>query len=182
MKKLKIVFILCVLLRSSAVSHAQLRVGINGGTVLSSLVRDSQLNARDGKLGYIVGVATKLNVGELGWFFQSGVNYTLEGDNDQNLNFIKIPLMVGFDASDDVNVHVAYNLAWQIGDDNDVQDFYKGFASIIGVGFEIYLSEKLSFGSRLNYGLSNLVEEPAGAKNFNVKPFSFDLYLTYFLN
>ena len=161
---------------------AQLRFGVNGGIVLSSLIRDSQLNSREGMIGYTVGAAAKLNVGELGWFFQSGVNYTLEGDNDQNLNFVKVPLMVGYDASDDVNIHVVYNFAWQVGNHNDVQDFYKESANILGVGFEIYVTEKLGIGSRLNYGLSNLVEDPAGAKNYNVKPFTFDIYLSYFLN
>ena len=168
-------------LLSVHVVNAQLRIGVTAGPVLSSLVRDSNLSSREGMVGYMAGAVVKLIVGELGWFFQSGVNYSLEGDNDQNLNFVKIPLTIGFDASDDVNIHVVYNLAWQVGNHNNVQDFYNDFANILGVGFEIYFSRKFSFGSRLNYGLSNLVSDPAGAKNFNVKPFTVELYLTYFI-
>jgi len=160
---------------------AQFRVGVTAGPVLSSLVRDSNLSARAGMVGYLVGGVAKLNIGELGWFFQSGVTYTLEGDNDQHLNFVKVPLIIGFDASDDVNVHVAYNFAWQVGNQHGVQEFYKKNANILGVGFEIYISNKFTVGSRLNYGLSNLVSDPSGAKNFEVKSFTFDLYLTYFL-
>lgn len=181
MTKCKIIYILVVLTFFINVTHAQLRVGATGGVVISSLIRDSNLNSRAGLVGYLVGATAKYNVGELGWFFQSGVNYTLEGDSDQNLNFVKIPLTIGFDASDDVNVNVTYNLAWQVGNDNNVQDFYHDFANILGLGFEVYVFDKFAFGSKLNYGLSNLVKDPAVAKNFSVKPFSFDLTLTYFM-
>jgi hypothetical protein len=132
-------------------------------------------------VGYLVGGVAKLNVGELGWFFQSGVTYTLEGDSEQPLNFVKLPLIIGFNASEDVNIHLAYNFAWQVGNQNNVRDFYNEYANILGVGFEIYISRKFTIGSRLNYGLSNLVSEPAVAKNFKVFPFTFDMYLTYFL-
>ncbi len=160
---------------------AQLKIGVTGGAVLSSLVRDSQLSSRAGMIGYMAGAVAKLNVGELGWFFQSGIKYTLEGDNDQKLNFIKIPLIIGLDMSEDVNIYLAYNLAWQVGNQNNVQNFYNNFANILGLGFEINLSNKIAIGSTLNYGLSNLVKVPEDAKNFNVKPFTFDIYLTYYI-
>ena len=181
MKSIKLLWIMCILTLCINESHAQVRIGVTGGPVLSSLIRDSHLSARAGMVGYMVGGVAKLNVGDLGWFFQSGVNYTLEGDSDQNLNFIKVPLTVGFDASDDVNIHVVYNLAWQVGNHNDVQEFYNDYANILGLGFEIYISDRFAIGSNLNYGLSNLVKEPADAKQFNVKPFTFELYLTYFI-
>ena len=181
MLKLKFLILTIALVCVTKLVHAQVRLGITGGPVLSSLIRDNNLNARAGMVGYMVGAVAKMNVGELGWFFQSGVNYTLEGDNVQNLNFIKIPLTIGFDASEDVNVHVAYQMAWQVGNHNNVQDFYHDFANILGVGFEIYISKKFAIGSTLNYGLSNLVKEEADAKQFNVKPFTLELYLTYFI-
>lgn len=160
-------------------SFAQLKIGLTGGVVLSSLIRDGNLAANDGTVGYLIGANVKYNLGELGWYIQSGVDYTKEGDHIQNLNFVKIPLIIGLNASDDVSIFVAYNLAWQIGNQNNVQDFYKDFANILGLGFEIHVSEKFSIGTRLNYGLSNLVEVPADAKNFTIKPFTLDLFLTY---
>lgn len=181
MTKLKIICVLVVLTFFTNVSYAQLRVGATGGVVLSSLIRDSNLNSRAGTVGYLVGATAKYNVGDLGWFFQSGVNYTLEGDNDQSLNFVKIPLTIGLDASDDVNINVTYYLAWQVGNENNVQDFYYEKANMLGLGFEVYLSDKFALGTKLNYGLSNLVSDPAGAKNYTIKPFTLDIYLTYFL-
>ena len=175
-----LLFVFVFLLNVQAAS-AQLRIGVTAGPVLSSLVRDGSLSARAGMVGYLVGGVVKYNVGDLGWFFQSGVTYTLEGDNDQNLNFIKVPLIIGFDASDDVNIHVAYYRAWQVGNHNNVQDFYNDSANMLGLGFEVYISRKFAIGSRLNYGLSNLVKDPSEAKQFDVKPFTLDLYLTYFL-
>ena len=160
-------------------SSAQIRFGVNGGVVLASLIRDNNLAVNDGQIGYLIGANVKYNMGELGWYVQSGIDYTLEGDNVQNLNFVKIPLILGLDASEDVSIFVAYNLAWQVGNQNNVQDFYKEFANILGLGFEIHTSDKFGIGTRLNYGLSNLVEDPAGAKNYTVLPFTLELYLTY---
>jgi len=160
-------------------ARAQLRVGINGGVVLSTLVRDTNLAANDGYVGYLIGANAKYNLGELGWYIQSGIDFTSEGDHIQQLNFLKIPLILGIDALDDVSIFVAYNLAWQLGNHNGVQDFYHDFAKILGLGFEISISKHFAIGTRLNYGLSNLVADPAEAKNFNVKPFTLDLYLIY---
>jgi len=178
MVKIKYALILALFLLSLT-STAQVKLGINGGVVLSTLVRDSNLATNDGTVGYLIGFNAKYNLGELGWFVQSGVDYTKEGDHIQGLSFLKIPLILGLDASDDVSLFVAYNLAWQLGNDNGVQDFYKSFANILGIGFEISISKSMAIGTGLNYGLSNLVSVPAEAKNFNIKPFTLDLYLTY---
>jgi len=162
-------------------SNAQFKVGVRGGAVLSTLVRDAQINANAGRVGYIFGANAKYKIGELGWFAGLGANYSLEGDSDQKLNFIKVPLVVGLDISDDLNIHVAYDFAWQVGNDQNAQDNYKSNANILGLGSEIYMGERFALGFRLNYGLSNLVNNPAGAKNFKIRPLSFDTYLKYFL-
>ena len=178
MKKSK-VFIFIFLLLSTNV-YSQLKVGLTGGMVLSSLVRDSQLDAKAGKVGYIVGANARIYLGELGWFVQSGISYSLEGDVDQKLNFVKIPMVLGFSFADDVNIHAAYDFAWQVGNQNDVQDFYNSNANMLGLGAEINVSEKFAIGFRLNYGLSNLVKDPMEARNFKIKPLTLDLYLNYF--
>lgn len=179
MKIFKFLFLLFFLLSCSMHSFAQLKVGINGGVVMSSLIRESNLVAQDGTIGFLIGANAKYNMGELGWYVQSGVDYTHEGDHNQPLSFVKIPLILGLDASDDVSIYVAYNFAWQVGNENNVQDFYKEYANILGLGFEIHIPHSISIGTRLNYGLSNLVEDQAGAKNYAVKPFTLDLYLAY---
>jgi len=182
MQKIKFIALVSICSLLSFSSFAQLRIGFTGGVVLSSLIRDSNLALHDGNVGYIFGANAKLNLGELGWYLQSGVDYTLEGDSEQPLNFVKIPLILGLDASEDVSIFVAYNLAWQVGNQNNVQEFYKDFANILGLGMEIHVSDKSAIGARLNYGLSNLVSDPAEAKNFNIKPFTFEIYLTFRIN
>lgn len=182
MQKLKYFILLIIPLVISTNSYGQLKVGFSGGVVLSSLVRDSNLALNDGNFGFILGANAKYNLGELGWYLQSGIDYTFEGDSEQHLNFVKIPLIIGLDASDDVSIFVAYNFAWQVGKHNDVQDFYNNFANILGLGMEIHISQKFAIGSRLNYGLSNLVSDPAGAKNFNVKPFTFEVFAAVRIN
>ena len=179
MVKIASIFILSGLLFFSLPSLAQVKIGMNGGIVLSSLIRDESLSAQKGRVGYLIGINAKYNLGDLGWYVLSGVDYTLEGDSDQKLKFVKVPLTLGLDFSEGGSFFVAYNFAWQVGNDNGVQDFYKEYANILGIGFEIKVSEKISLCMRLNYGLSNLVEDPAEAKNFNIKPLTLDLFLTY---
>lgn len=181
MVKIVAIFIFSGVLFFTSSSFAQVKVGVNGGVVLSSLVRDSNLSAQKGRVGYLVGINAKYNLGDLGWYVLSGVDYTLEGDSGQKLNFIKLPLTLGLGFSSGGSIFVAYNFAWQVGNDNGVQDFYKEYANILGMGFEIKVSEKISLCAKLNYGLSNLVEDPAQAKNYEIKPFTFGIYLTYYL-
>jgi len=180
MKIPKLFLIIAVLFLFSE-SHAQFKAGVTGGVVLSSLIRDGHINAKAGTVGYLVGANAKYNLGELGWFFGSGVNYSLEGDSDQKLNWVKVPLILGLDVSDDVNINVVSDLAWQVGNENGVQDFYNSTANMLGLGSEVYISDNFALGLRLNYGLSDLVKVPADAKNYEIKPFTFDMYLTYFL-
>ena len=163
-------------------AYSQLKIGFTGGVVLSSLVRDSNLALNDGNFGFILGANAKYNLGELGWYLQSGLDYTLEGDSEQHLSFVKIPLIIGLDASDDVSIFLTYNFALQVGNHKGVQDFYNKFANILGLGMEIHVSQKIAIGSRLNYGLSNLVSDPAEAKNFNIKPLTFEIFTTYRLS
>ena len=180
-QKLKFLIVILPLISLTGQLHAQLKVGFTGGAVLSSLIRDNHLNLHAGKFGYLVGATAKYNIGELGWFVQSGVNYTLEGDSQQNLNFVKVPLTLGLDLGEDVSLYGTYNLAWQVGNENNVQDFYNHSATILGMGFCINTSKHISIGGTLNYGLSNLVSDVPQAKNYTIKPFTFDIYITYFL-
>lgn len=181
MKLRYIITTITVFLMFFAQVSAQFRLGVTGGAVLSSLIRDSNLNARESRFGFLVGTEVRYVPGELGWNFRTGVNYSTEGDSDQHLNFIKVPLTIGLDFSEDVGMYVSYNFAWQMSDHNNAKENYKDFGNILGLGVEVYLGERFAMGPRLNYGLSNMVAAPAGAKNFNVKPFTLDLYLTYFV-
>lgn len=182
MNNTKTIFLTFLVIGMHFQTIAQIKVGINGGVVLSSLIRESNLAAQDGTVGFLIGANAKYNMGELGWYIQTGVDFTAEGDHIQKLNFVKIPLIFGLDASEDVSIFVTYNFAWQVGNHNNVQEFYKEYANILGLGFEIHMPKNLSIGTRLNYGLSNLVanpNDPQDAKNFSIKPFTLELYLTY---
>lgn len=180
MKKSTALLLLLMISLFTLPCFGQLKIGLNGGVVLSSLVRDNSLSARAGKVGYLVGLTGKYNLGELGWYVQSGLNFTLEGDHDQPLNFLKVPLTLGLDMSDDVSLFVDYNLAWITGNKNQVQDFYHGYANILGMGFSINSIQNISLTTRLNYGLSNLVSIPMEAKNFKIRPFTLDLFMTWY--
>ncbi len=180
MKRLTLIIGLGILSTIAVSAQTKLKLGLTGGGVFSTLIRDSNLNAKGGYLGYTFGATAKLNMGDLGWFVQSGVHYSHEGDVAQKLDFLKLPLTLGIDVSEDIALYSSYYLAWQVGNANNVQDFYKESASMLAFGADVEITKNFSLGSRLCYGLSNLVDDPAGAKNFIIKPFNFDFYLTYF--
>lgn len=180
MKKFTLILGLSLLCTMAVLAQTQLKIGLTAGGVFSTLIRDSNLNAQGGYLGYTVGTTAKLNMGDLGWFVQSGVHYSHEGDVGQKLDFVKLPFTLGLDVSEDVALYVSYYLAWQVGNDNDVQDFYEENASMLAFGADVDISKSFALGTRLCYGLSNLVDDPAGAKYYTIKPFGFDLYLTYY--
>lgn len=161
--------------------YGQIQIRAKGGLVLSSLVRDSNMNLYDGRIGYLLGVNAKIDISDLGWYLQSGIDYANEGDSELTLNFLKVPLIIGLDISDGTSVFMIYNLAWNL-DKSDAEGSYSNFANMLGFGIEFALSTKTSFGSSLSYGLSNLVQDPDVAMNFNIKPLTFNLYLVYRIN
>jgi hypothetical protein len=160
---------------------SQLMVGVKAGTVLSTTNKDGHLNLKGGRVGYVAGMQARKYVGELGWWLQAEAVYAAEGDNEEVLRFAKIPLVAGFDAGADVNIHVAYTTAFLVGGTDDVMDYYERVSHVLSLGMEAYAGERWVIGGRLNYTVSNLVEVPLEAKFFNVHPLTFELYAAFWL-
>lgn len=178
-KKIFLIILLSIL--SFGPLLAQLKVGLKGGAVLSTLRRDASLNLNGGTLGYLAGIMVKKNMGELGWFFQPEFQYVYLGDGDQKLSFVKIPLIIGFDVSDDVNIHIGYQPGWLVGASNDAKDSYKSMNHEISLGMDFMAGNKVLLGLRVNYGLTNLVEDPKEVKNYEVTTFTVDIYMAFLL-
>jgi hypothetical protein len=160
---------------------AQTSFGIKGGAVLSTLRRDANLNVNGGRVGYLLGIFVKKNMGDLGWFFQPEVQYATEGDNGQKLAYLRVPLLLGLDLSEDVNLHLAYQPSILIGGENDARDFLKTWNHVISMGMEFTAIKNGLIGTRINYGATNIVEVPAEAKNYTIRTFTVDVYLALFL-
>jgi len=180
MQKVLVLLVLLSIVTIDA-SVAQVKIGLKGGAVLSSLRRDASLNMNGGSIGYLGGIMVKKNMGELGWFIQPELQYAYIGDRDQKFSFIKIPVMIGFDVSDDVNIHVGYQPGWMIGATNDAKNSYKNMNHEISLGMDFMAGNKVLLGLRVNYGLTNLVDDPMEVKNFEVKTFTVDLYMAFLL-
>jgi hypothetical protein len=160
-----------------SLSIAQFAAGIKGGIELSTLRRDDNLNLNGGRVGFAAGVFAKKNMGELGWFIQPEILYVSEGDNTQKLDYLKIPIMLGFDVSEDVNIHGGYNLAILVGPGNEVKEAFSSTNHQITLGMEFQGFKNGFFGIRLNYGASNIVEDPATVKNFTVHTLTSSMYM-----
>lgn len=180
MQKALVLFLL-LLISTTDPSFAQIKIGLKGGAVLSSLRRDASLNMNGGSIGYLGGIMVKKNIGELGWFIQPELQYAFIGDRDQKFSFIKIPVMIGFDVSHDVNIHIGYQPGLMIGATNDAKDSFKSMNHEISLGMDFMVGNKVLLGLRVNYGLTNLVEDPIEVKNFEVKTFTVDMCMAFLL-
>ncbi len=180
MRKRLIVFVL-ISFMTIGTSIAQMKIGLKGGAVLSTLRRDASLNLNGGAIGYLGGIMLKKNMGELGWFIQPELQYVYLGDGNQKLSFVKIPITIGFDVSDDVNIHIGYQPGWLVGASNDAKDSYKTLNHEISLGMDFMAGNKVLLGLRVNYGLTNLVEDPVVVKNYEVTTFTVDMYMAFLL-
>jgi hypothetical protein len=158
---------------------AQWKIAPKAGVVLSTLKRDGNININGGTVGFMGGLMFKRNMGELGWFVQPELQYAYFGDGEQKLSFFKIPLVLGLDFSDDVNVHLAYQPGFLVGGDNDAKENFKHVNHEISLGMDFIAGQKVLLGLRINYGLTNLVENPAEVKNYDVNTFTVDLYIGF---
>ncbi len=70
---------------------------INRGVLNYSSVSSKNSINPDGILGLNVGVGYKLYMGDLGWAIIPELNYSQEGFQGQRLNYLNLPVSVGFD-------------------------------------------------------------------------------------
>lgn len=160
---------------------AQWKIAPKAGVVLSTLRRDASLNMNGGMVGYMGGFMFKRNMGELGWFVQPELQYVYFGDRDQKFSFVKIPLILGFDVSHDVNIHGGYQPGFLVGGNNYAKDIFKSVNHEISLGMDFLAGTKVLLGLRINYGLTNIVEDAMEVKNLEVKSFTADIYLGFLI-
>jgi hypothetical protein len=92
-----------------------------------------------------------------------------------------VPLLIGLDLSEDVNLHMAYQPSILVGGENEARDFLKTWNHVISMGMEFTAFKNGLFGVRVNYGSTNIVDDATEAKNFTIKTFTVDVYAALFL-
>jgi hypothetical protein len=141
---------------------AQTQIGLKGGGNFSGFRR-----VADTKFGWQVGVAGKNYLGDLGWFIQPEIFYSKEGNINQPLEFINVPVILGFDFGDNFNIHTGLQAGFLIASAEDSSFDYKNVNMVVNFGFEFYTFKKTSIGFRFDYGMSDFDKSANTAITYN---------------
>ena len=156
MKKLKVIFVLCLLTAGVISSNAQVSFGVKGGLNTSTLSGYSDLiKSAEGmegmegieigdvktmsKLGFHVGVMAQLNLPVTNLFLQPellysslGVKTEYEGESENSsLNYIQLPVYVGYKINAGLGLDVILGagpyLGYGLSGDEDAFDIFNRF-------------------------------------------------------
>jgi len=146
--------------------YVQHHFGLKGGLNYSGFRQNVDL-----KFGWNAGIVGKRYLSDLGWFLQIEGVYSKEGNINQPLEFINVPILFGFDFSDSFNMHLGYQSGFLVGTMGNTDTQYKNYNPTFVFGFEFYTFTFTSLGARYNYGLSD-IEEGTGTS----VTYTFEVY------
>ena len=153
-QKMKRLIPIIFLLLVCATAQGQVLYGLKAGPTITSISSESRLGSNL-KIGWHFGAMAKKYVGDIGYFIQGDVLYSIEGNSNYELQYVKIPMTLGFDFSDNFNMHIGYQPSFMTsGADN-----FKDFNSVIHFGMEFYTLEQWYITMRFNYGLTDIVQD-----------------------
>lgn len=136
----------------------------------------------DGIFGLNAGLAYKIYLDDLGWFIKPGLAFSQEGYLLQRLDYLNVPLALGFDFTDDFNVHVGFQYGFLIGGLNDPDEiFYRSNMAFL-VGLEFYPTSYLEVGIRFANGVKNLIKQPDAIVIDDARTYAIQFYFTVNLN
>lgn len=138
---------------------AQNRISAHGGLNYSSVNSTNSINP-DGILGFNAGLSYKHYVGDLGWAIKPGIAYSQEGFKTQRLDYINLPLLVGFDFTNTFSLSIGAQYSLLLGGTNDAKEVISDNNYAFLVTFEFFPTERFVTGLRFSNGLKNIIERP----------------------
>lgn len=152
----KVLIIVLFLTFSLSEVYAQTKISISAGLNYSSVSSVNSSNP-DGRLGFNAGIAYKRYISDLGWFIKPGLIYSQEGWLHQRLDYINLPVLGGFDFTDDFNFNLGLQYGFMAGGSDLPPDrVHRSNFSVI-VGFEFYPVETFDVGLRFSKGYKNII-------------------------
>jgi len=159
-------------------TQAQNKMSLGAGLNYSSVSSINSSNP-DGKLGLNAGFAYKHYLNDLGWFIKPGLFYSQEGWLRQRIDFLNLPVLVGFDFTNDFNFNIGLQYGYLIGgfdDPNQVIDKHN-FAFLIG--FEFYPVDFFDVGLRFANGIKNIIKKPDLLVIKDARTYSIQFYFAF---
>lgn len=178
MKRIVLILLMvCV----SGLTYAQQEFSITTGMNYSSVSSINSTNP-DAVLGATGGVALKYYWGDLGWFIKPALQYSQEGWLHQRLDYINLPVIAGFDFTDDFNFNLGIQYGYLVGGLNDPSGFVdrSNFAFI--TGFEFYPAKFLDVGLRFTKGVKNIINENPDLVIKDARTYTIQFYFGFNLS
>lgn len=151
---LAIVFVLIV----SSV-EAQNRISAHGGINYSSINSTNSINP-DGVFGFNAGLSYKHYVGDLGWSIKPGIAFSQEGYKNRRLDYINLPLLVGFDFTNTFSLSIGAQYGLLLGGTGDAKEVISNNNYAFLLTFEFFPTERFVTGLRFSNGLKNIISRP----------------------
>lgn len=161
-------------------SFAQTKVGIGGGVSFATLFRDGQASA-DGRTGFNLTIGAKQPIGNLGWHIRGDMFYSSEGYKNQRLDYLRLPVCIGFDFSEDFNIFFGWYASTLVRTNEHIDTNYKKLNTGSSFGVEVIMLDKLGLQTRINTGIPNIVSDDATLNFLTASTFSIDLTLIYII-
>lgn len=161
------------------VTTSEIAFGVKAGYVNANFGADA--NDGDSRSGFYIGGLVDFHVTKK-FHVQPELLYTMEGNGEDNfdLNFIRIPVMGKFFIGDGFNLQAGPQFGFVAGG-GDGKDFLKSFDFGLGFGAAYELPSGLFFDTRYNLGLADLNDFPAefGTGDDKITQNSFNIGLGY---
>ena len=151
------------------------KFGIKAGANLSNFGGD--IEDTDSKIGLQIGGFADIKISDK-FAVQPELLFSMmgakEGDASLNLNYIAVPVMAKFFATEQFSIEagpqVGFLMSAKAKDDNndvDVKDEFNStdFGMNLGLGYDF--TENISAGLRYNLGLSNIIKDSGDFKGTN---------------
>jgi hypothetical protein len=173
-----------LILASFGTATAQNKFSIAGGFNYSSVSSVNSANP-DGILGFNAGLAYKFYTNDLGWFVKPALFYSQEGWLRRRLDFINLPVIIGFDFTEDFNFNVGFQYGYLVGGINGIENTVDRSNLAFLIGFEFYPTEIFDVGLRFANGVKNMIKDPndpdlngvTDARTYTIQfYFGFNLY------
>ena len=155
----KFLLIVIIVLIGTQAAYAQDKLSVAVGLNYSSVSSINSSNP-DGKLGLNAGVAYKFYMNDLGWFIKPALFFSQEGWQLQRLDYLNLPVILGFDFTDDFNFNIGFQYGYLLSVPTNLKSSIDRSNLAFLIGFEFYPVKAFDVGLRFANGVKNIISDP----------------------
>ncbi len=173
----KYFLLLIIAFSTIELATAQNKFSLAAGVNYSSVSSINSTNP-DGILGLNVGAAYKFYMNDLGWFVKPALFYSQEGWLRRRLTYLNLPVIIGFDFTDDFNFNVGFQYGYLVSTLEDLGNTIDRSNLAFLIGFEFYPADAFDVGLRFANGVKNIIEEPVNEID-DARTYSIQFYFAF---